>query len=155
MALAIMQGYGIGSGHALAKATPRRVHLFDSFSGVPEPGPHDTEWISSGHPPGQSVCSLEGVKQHMEEWGIPDELLRYHPGMFADTVASMMQTPIAILRLDGDLYESTRVCVEHLAPLVSPGGWIIVDDFALSGARKAFLEHYDRETGPAYFQRQP
>ncbi len=139
----------------------RRVHLFDSFSGVPEPGEHDTEWISAGHPPGQSVCSLEAVKQHMAEWGIPDELLVYHPGMFEETVpwySRIPQTPvrpIALLRLDGDLYESTRVCVEHLAPLVSPGGWIIVDDFGLSGARKAFLEHYDRETGPAYFQRQP
>src|SRR5690348_10777728 len=38
---------------------PRRVHLFDSFSGVPAPGPHDTEWIAAGHPEGQSVCTLE------------------------------------------------------------------------------------------------
>ncbi len=89
-----------------------------------------------------------------KEWGIPDELLMYHPGWFKDTVASMMQTPIALLRLDGDLYESTKVCAETLYPLVSPGGWIIVDDFSLSGARKAFLEVVP-DTGPAYFQVHP
>ncbi len=142
----------------------RRVHLFDSFEGVPEAGPHDKEWIAAGHPVGQSICTQAGVKQHMAEWGIPDGLLVYHPGWFYDTVEraavhSQMRRPdhvckIAILRLDGDLYESTKTCMEHLYPLVSPGGWIIVDDFGLSGARKAFLETVG-DTGPAYFQRQP
>src|SRR6185369_15484988 len=139
----------------------RRVHLFDSFEGVPAPGEHDLEWV---HPAGISLCTLEGVKQHMAEWGIPDELLVYHPGWFADTVAPActceqdcdncayryLPDKIAILRLDGDLYASTKVCMENLYPLVSPGGWIIVDDFGLSGARKAFLETVG-DTGPAYF----
>ncbi len=48
---------------------------------------------------------------------------------------------IAVLRLDGDLYDSTKVCLEQLEPLVSRGGWVIVDDFNLSGCRKAVLEH--------------
>src|SRR6185369_8010856 len=61
----------------------RRVHLFDSFEGVPAPGEHDLEWQ---HPAGISLCTLEGVKQHMSEWGIPDELLVYHPGWFAETL---------------------------------------------------------------------
>ena len=140
----------------------RRVHLFDSFEGVPAPGPHDTEWIGSAHPPGQSVCSLDAVKAHMAEWGIPDELLVYHSGWFADTMrwtrniqhAAWLLESIALLRLDGDLYESTKVCMEYLGPLVSTGGWIICDDFHLTGARKAFLETVGY-TGPGYFQRQP
>ncbi len=143
----------------------RKVHLFDSFTGVPSPGPHDREWLDAGHAAGTSICTLDAVKAHMAEWGIPDELLVYHPGFFQDTVwraaaHSQMKRDdhvckIALLRLDGDLYESTRVCVEHLEPLVSPGGWIIVDDFGLSGARKAFLETVRSDTGPAYFQVQP
>ena len=76
----------------------------------------------------------------------------YHPGWFHETVASMMQTPIAVLRLDGDLYESTKVCLEHLLPLVSPGGWVIIDDFDLSGARKAVLEIAGGRMGPTYWQ---
>lgn len=142
----------------------RRVHLFDSFSGVPAPGPRDAEWIAEKHPVGTSACDLASVKAHMKEWGIPDELLVYHPGMFSETVFraaahSQMQRyehfcKIALLRLDGDLYESTRVCTEHLYPLVSTGGWIIVDDFGLSGARKAFLESVP-QMGPAYFHKHP
>ncbi len=139
------------------KRDPRRVHLFDSFAGVPEPGPEDVEWIAAAHKPGQSICTLDAVRAHMEEWGIPDELLRYHVGDFSDTVRRLEYpklSQISVLRLDGDLYSSTKVCMEYLFPLVSPGGWIIVDDFALSGARKAFLETVG-DTGPAYFQKQP
>jgi len=158
MARAIMQCYAIGNGRKLAEGVPRRVHLFDSFEGVPAPGEHDLEWV---HPAGISLCTLEGVKQHMVEWGIPEELLVYHQGWFKDTLwqatdcqRSTWINKIAILRLDGDLYESTKVCMDHLYPLVSPGGWIIVDDFQLSGARKAFLETVG-DTGPAYFQKHP
>ena len=138
----------------------RRVHLFDSFAGVPAPGEHDIEWKASEHPEGVSICTLEGVKQHMVEWGIPDELLVYHRGLFAEPIPvawvdKMSIDKIALLRLDGDLYESTKVCTERLYPLVSPGGWVIVDDFSLSGARKAYLESINGESGPAYFCKQP
>jgi hypothetical protein len=54
---------------------------------------------------------------------------------------------IAILRLDGDLYQSTEVCLEYLYPLVSPGGWIICDDYGLDGARKAINEYWERKAG--------
>lgn len=160
MARVLMDSSPLGDGRF--RLDRRRVHLFDSFEGVPAPGPHDQEWIKAGHPEGQSVCTLESVKAHMQEWGIPDELLVYQPGWFSETMLwNTLCTPagetvqqIALLRLDGDLYESTRVCMKHLYRLVSPGGWVIVDDFGLSGARKAFLETVG-ETGPGYFQRQP
>ncbi len=141
----------------------KRVHLFDSFTGVPAAGPHDEGW---SHPEGVSLCGLEACKDHMREWGIPDELLVWHPGQF-DVTVPMMTGPdtgfpeehgrfitvrqIAILRLDGDLYESTKVCLEHLYPLLSPGGWVIVDDFALPGCRKAVLEAVS--PAPIYFQK--
>ncbi len=144
-------------GGRFLRKSNRTVHLFDSFAGVPAPGREDLEWIAAGHKEGQSICTLEAVQAHMEEWGIPDELLRYHVGDFSDTVRRLEYpklSQISVLRLDGDLYSSTKVCMEYLFPLVSPGGWIIVDDFALSGARKAFLETVG-DTGPAYFQKQP
>lgn len=127
----------------------RRVHLFDSFEGVPAAGPHDTNWT---HPAGQSACSLEAVRSMMTQWGIPDELLVYRPGWFAESLRHFKK-PIAILRLDCDLYESTKVCLEHLYPLVSPGGWVIVDDFALAGCRQA-VDHFMRgQYPPIYFQK--
>ena len=142
--------------------TQRRVHLFDSFAGIPQAGPEDREFIEAGHEPGLSVCTLEAVKDHMAEWGIPDELLVYHPGLFEEAIPEDLREGvnsglgperIAVLRLDGDLYDSTRVCLENLYPLVSPGGWIVCDDFDLSGARKAVLEHVGRNFGPVMWQK--
>lgn len=114
-----------------------RVHLFDSFQGIPIAGQHDHEL--KGKPAGESACSMENVKANMQRWGIPDELLIYHPGLFAETVHKTTGK-IAVLRLDGDLYESTQVCMRYLYPLVSRGGWVIVDDFNLHGCRLAVRE---------------
>lgn len=124
----------------------RHVHLFDSFQGTPEPGPEDLPVILKA---GGANCPIEGVKANMKRWGLPEELLIYHPGWFDDTISAATlagagswnpEAPsrIAVLRLDADLYSSTRVCLQHLLPLVSPGGWVIVDDFDLPGCRAAF-----------------
>lgn len=154
MALAIMQAEDFDPYH-LARS-PRRVHLFDSFEGVPAAGEHDNDFRV--HPAGVSACSMESVGRHMRTWGIPHELLAYHPGWFADTIPPVagafraVKGSIAVLRLDGDLYDSTRVCLEHLYPLVSPGGWCIVDDFHLDGCRKATAEYFGGQFPAIYFQ---
>lgn len=127
----------------------RRIHLFDSFAGIPAGGEFDSEWT---HPVGTSACSLEAVQGHMREWGVPDSMLVYHPGMFADTMPASGIEKIAILRLDGDLYESTKECLQHLYPNVVRGGWVICDDFHLSGARKAVLDHIGGGFPPIYWQ---
>jgi O-methyltransferase len=155
MALAIMQGPLY-----VPSLSIRRVHLFDSFTGIPAGGPNDTEWLAAGHQPGHSTCSLAQVKTNMRSWGIDESLLVYHPGMFSDTM-TLERTPnwcgesqvrkIAVLRLDGDLYESTKTAMTYLYPLLSQGGWVIVDDFALSGCRKAIYEFVN--PGPVYFIR--
>ena len=140
MAKAIMEHVANRGEYALRDN--RRVHLFDSFEGIPLAGPHDDEL--KGKPFGVSACSLDQVKANMKTWGIPDELLVYHPGWFADTVpqwTGYKRREIAVLRLDGDLYDSTKVCLEHLEPLVSDGGCVIIDDFNLAGCRKAVLEY--------------
>lgn len=137
---------------------PRRIHLFDSFTGVPLFGPEDTEWAQAGHPEGESACSLDQVKQHMREWGIPDELLVYHEGPFERTLprwaweatGQQAYSRIALLRIDCDLYAGTRDALEWLYPMVSPGGWIIADDYALASVRKTIDEYMLRKGGPGY-----
>jgi O-methyltransferase len=142
MARAILDHYGEGFVLASAKdGIVHRVHLFDSFDGIPTPGPHDDP---SQVRAGEAKCSLANVKANMRKWGIPDELLVYHQGDFRTTVpiavsAATVQQ-IAFLRLDGDLYESTRVCMQHLYPLVSKGGYVICDDYDLHGCRYALQE---------------
>lgn len=135
----------------------KRVHLFDSFEGIPEPSERDIEYKTAGLRKGAASCTLEGVKSNMAQWGIPEELLVYHPGWFKDTVPPYRGMPmvgpapahhnIAVLRLDADLYESTMICLEHFYHLISPGGFLIVDDYALSGARQAVNDYFDRVGG--------
>ncbi len=146
------------------KTLPRHVHLFDSFAGIPPHGPNDIEFRESGYKGGESACSKAKVEANMKAWGIPSELLVYHEGLFSETVphwsgvvegqALRDKRPrnelISLLRLDGDLYESTRVCVEYLLPLVSRGGWVIVDDLNLSGCRQALFEKII--PAPVYFR---
>lgn len=124
----------------------RRVHLFDTFAGIPAAEPVDAEiWAHHGAAAGESACSLEDVRANMDRWGIPQDLLVYHEGLFQDTVklflgqAVIEHRVLAVLRLDGDLYSSTEVCLDALLPLVSRGGWVCVDDFNLAGCRKAVL----------------
>lgn len=132
-----------------ARGTGRKVHLFDSFTGIPAGGARDLEWK---HPEGTSACSIEAVKAHMREWGIADDDVVYQQGLFSETMGADLG-PIAVLRLDGDLYESTRVCLNALYPKLSVGGWLIVDDFGLSGARAAVDEYFSKQYPPVYMQR--
>lgn len=153
MARAIMDAHLAADGnHAAPGYHMRRVHLFDTFDGIPAPGEHDPEiephMVEAFQT--QTRCSLEDCKAHMREWNIQDELLVWHPGLFEYTVPRDMVasvTQIAILRLDGDLYDSTKICMEQLYPLLSPGGWCIIDDFGLAGARKAVIEYMRDQFG--------
>lgn len=115
----------------------RKIHLFDSFEGIPEAGPHDDPRLS-----GQSKCTLEQCFDYMTKtWKIEAERLVFHPGWFENTIPDAQIERIAILRLDGDLYESTKTALEGLFPAVVEGGYCIVDDYALNGCRMAVREY--------------
>lgn len=134
----------------------RKIHLFDSFMGIPQAGPNDGKDIRAciGEPKkgdegrltssGVDVTSIKVVQKHMKEWGI-DKItvqLIYHEGWFQDTVPAANIKKIALLRLDGDLYESTKVCLENLHSSVTKGGYVIIDDYNLIGCRKACEEYW-------------
>lgn len=131
----------------------RKVHMFDTFLGIPQAGEHDREFLEAGHKEGLSACSVEDVIGHMDEWGIDPSILVYHVGLFAKTMPLAKLQEIAVLRLDGDLHDSTKTALECLYPVVSRGGWIIVDDFALSGARKATIDYIGGNFGPTQWRK--
>lgn len=136
----------------------REFHLFDSFEGIPMAGPNDAEQPGIGKPrhdvnaplrdrlvsSGVSIGTVGEVMANLGRW-MCNGKFSAHKGWFQDTVPAKAASigPIAILRLDGDLYESTEVCLRHLAPLVVPGGLIIIDDYALAGCAKAVHEYRD------------
>jgi hypothetical protein len=135
----------------------RKLHLFDSFEGLPEPGEKDGSYAveysggkASGRldPIAKCDATLPMVKTHLfEKLGLDPAKVNFHVGWFQDTVPRDANGigPIAILRLDGDWYESTKVCLEHLYPLLSPGGALILDDYNYwEGCRKAADEYRDK-----------
>jgi len=155
--------------------TRRNVHLFDSFLGIPHAGARDTDNIDNtlfNHgrdgvlkTTGIAACSMRQVITNMAAWQVNPNMLVYHAGWFQDTISqsvpALEKTGIAVLRLDGDLYESTLVCLRNLLPLLSPGGYIIIDDWALTGCREAVVEvmgdvdvtRIPEGDGPVYWQK--
>lgn len=135
----------------------RHLHLFDSFEGLPEPTEKDGEYaaVYSG---GKNEGKLVTVNQCRAGLDVVQDLLfnkikvskeraHFHVGWFQNTIPidAAKLGPIALLRLDGDWYDSTKVCLEHLYPLLSPGGILVMDDyFAWEGCKKATDEYRDQ-----------
>jgi hypothetical protein len=140
--------------HRRSGAPRRKLHLFDSFGGLPEPdaskdGTRAVRYAggkASGQNRtiGKSVGTLQETRQLLESrLGYPANLLHYHVGWFSDTIPADADAigPIALLRLDGDWYESTAIALRHLYPHVQSGGIIALDDYGYwPGCRRAVDE---------------
>ncbi|MGW4772901.1 TylF/MycF/NovP-related O-methyltransferase [Nocardia sp. NPDC004278] len=86
--------------------------------------------------------------------GYPRERVRCVEGLVQDTIPEQAPDSIAILRLDTDLYDSTRHELEHLYPLLSVGGVLIVDDYGkYSGATQAVDEYFTKVNEPVLLHR--
>src|SRR5436190_60090 len=118
----------------------RKVWLFDSFEGLPKP---DVEMYPADEPDrlwtfneylGVSVAE---VKANFERFDLLDERTQFVSGWFRDTIPLAQMRSISVLRLDGDLYESTWIVLNHLYPKVSPDGFVIIDDCALTTCKAA------------------
>lgn len=124
----------------------RIVWAADSFEGRPRPDvdkyPQDTStdfWKRT-----QLAVSLEEVKANFQKYGLLDDQVRFIKGWFRDTLPTAPVRHLAVLRLDGDMYESTIVALRNLYPKVSAGGYVIIDDYAIPVCREA-VDDYRRE----------
>jgi hypothetical protein len=129
-------------------AADRELFLFDTFDGMTAPTAEDGEWERREYrrlaEAGEKwVCSpFDGVARNLASTGYPAGLIRYVAGRVEDKLPAEAPDRIAILRLDTDFYESTRHELEHLYPLLAPGGLLIVDDYgSFRGARRAVDEY--------------
>src|SRR5215831_8979364 len=126
----------------------RQCWLYDTFNGMTEPCNYDTKrdgeaatdkWI------GKAAVSLKEVRDNLGEHGLYDlDKVRIIPGDVRKTlrVAANLPEQIAVLRLDTDFYDSTKIEMEVLYPRLSSGGYLIVDDYGhWLGARKAVDEY--------------
>jgi predicted O-methyltransferase YrrM len=87
------------------------------------------------------AVSIDEVKSNFEKYGLLDEQVNFLPGWFRDTLPNAPFKQLALIRLDGDMYESTMDALTALYPKLSSGGYLIVDDYALSGCKQAIHDY--------------
>jgi O-methyltransferase len=118
----------------------RTVWVADSFKGLPPPDAekYPADKGADWHEPEFLAVSLEQVKDHFSKYNLLDEQVRFLQGWFKDTLPTAPFKQLAIMRLDGDMYESTMDALVSLYPKLSKGGYVIVDDYgAVEACRKA------------------
>jgi hypothetical protein len=135
MARAVLFAYGV---------TDRRVIACDSFEGLPLPDraqfPADDG--STFHEHRDLSVSLEQVRANFAKFDLLDDQVLFLKGWFRDTMSKVPSEQIAVLRLDGDMFESTIDPLRHLYDRIPAGGWVIVDDYHVVPAAKAALHDF-------------
>ncbi|KYG73476.1 MULTISPECIES: TylF/MycF/NovP-related O-methyltransferase [Roseivirga] len=121
----------------------RKVWVADSFDGVPVPElEEDKEFdISKKVFPGLAV-GLEEVKNNFDKYDLLKENVEFLPGLFSSTLPNAPINEIAVLRLDGDLYESTMDSLNALYDRVVSGGFVIVDDYGVLPPCKKAVDEF-------------
>ena len=127
----------------------RVVYVADSFEGLPRPDiakyPQDKGMNLYKYD--YFAVSLEEVKDNFDRYNLLDEQVYFLKGWFKDTLPKAPIKKLAVLRLDGDLYESTMDSLVNLYPKLSVGGYIIVDDFGYFDACKNAVLDYRKANG--------
>jgi O-methyltransferase len=141
----------------------RDLYLYDTFEGPTAPGSHDVATTGedagsfASHERGASYHdpnSLEGVRATLRTSNYDPDRMRFVQGPVESTIPGTVPDRIAVLRLDTDWYESTAHEMEHLYPLISPGGVLIVDDYGYwEGARRAIDEYLAKHDVTLFLQR--
>jgi O-methyltransferase len=124
--------------------TQRRVFVADSFEGLPAPDA-DNFPADVGHDMSDVATlavSAEQVRANFERYGLLDDQVIFLEGWFRDTLPTAPIEALSILRLDGDLYESTMDALNALYPKLSVGGYCIVDDYGSWEACKAAIDEF-------------
>lgn len=111
----------------------RRVWVADSFAGLPPPNPKDYPEDNGYnlHVYNYLAISLDEVKSNFSKYGLLDRQVIFLKGLFSDTLPTAPIESISVLRLDGDLYESTMDALTNLYPKLSIGGYVIIDDYGV------------------------
>ncbi|MET9247302.1 TylF/MycF family methyltransferase [Nonomuraea sp. NPDC003709] len=110
----------------------RKVWVADSFEGLPEADAekYPVDQVMPFHLLNDVLgVPLETVRENFRRYDLLDEQVEFLPGYFRDTLPDAPIKELAVLRLDGDMYESTMDALVHLYPRLAVGGFLIVDDY--------------------------
>ena len=126
------------------EVTNRRVFVADSFEGLPAPNPRQfpQDADDSHHENAYLAVPLEEVKMNFKRYELLDEQVIFIKGWFRDTLPEIPTDLFAVLRLDGDMYESTWDALTNLFPKLSVGGYVIIDDYKVVPGCRAAVEDF-------------
>jgi len=127
----------------------RTVWVADSFAGLPPPDEaaypadrgdrhHEQEWLA---------VTLDEVKGTFRKYGLLDGQVRFLQGWFKDTLPGAPIERLAVIRLDGDMYQSTMDGLAALYPRLSVGGYVILDDWNLIPACRRAIDDFRAREG--------
>lgn len=146
--------------------TQRQLWLYDTFSGMTPPQSADVDFRGQtaehllrvdrpDDPQGVwCISDLEQVQTAVYGSGYPAEKFQFIAGDVCQTLRQSAPQSIALLRLDTDFYDSTRMELEVLYPRLAPGGILIIDDYGhWQGCRQAVDEYFSKLSSPVYLQR--
>ena len=128
--------------------TDLKIYVADSFEGLPPPD--ITKWpadVGDMHHTHSDVLAISEttVMDNFKRYNLFDEQVVFLKGWFENTLPTAPIKKLAVLRLDGDMYGSTMVALTNLYPKLSKGGFCIIDDYTLHGARRAMEDFRCKE----------
>jgi hypothetical protein len=154
---------GMSAGMVEMGGPKRHYYFFDSFEGLPPvqdiDGPAAKEWQGNTAAPtyyNNCSASLGDFRESIGMTGCPPENITILKGFFEDTLPAFDPPPIAVLRLDGDWYESTMICLERFWDHVLEGGLVLIDDYyAWDGCAKAVHDFLAKRQAPERIHQGP
>ena len=125
--------------------TGRKVWVADSFEGLPAfDGRYEADAGDQHHTRDELAISVDQVRDNFRRYDLLDDQVEFLVGWFSDTLPTAPIDKLAVLRLDGDMYSSTMDALDALYDKVSPGGYVIVDDYgAVPACAKAIHDFRD------------
>jgi O-methyltransferase len=122
----------------------RHVVVADSFEGLPAPS-HPADAEMRLHEIGYLSVSLSEVRANFRRYELLDHRVEFVEGWFKDSLPALRGRAWSLIRLDGDLYESTMDSLTNLYDGLSVGGFVIVDDYGAYEACRAACEDFRRQ----------
>jgi O-methyltransferase len=131
----VLKAHGVGD---------RSVWVADSFAGLPKPtaaaDKRDSQ-VSELWKEERLMVSIEEVKGNFDRYSLLDSQVKFLKGWFSDTLPNAPIEKLAVARLDGDMYQSTLDVLSNIYPKLSPGGFLIIDDYNVEACRQAVTEY--------------
>lgn len=129
--------------------TNRKVWLADSFRGLPKPDVENYRADKGNRLNQLKILNvgIDEVKKNFEKYDLLDDQVLFLPGWFKDTLPVAPIEKLALIRLDADMYESTWQALENLYPKLSPGGFVIIDDYYAFKNCKLAVDEFREKTG--------